>query len=246
VRAANAALSRLRHRLLACDDAVFEWRTRSRARGQAEPADLTVAQGVTAHGFTYVPTPAALIRWILRSIPLSPPRSTFIDLGSGKGRVVIAAANAGYRHVVGVEFAAELHAAARANLLRSRFSSDTVELVLGDAGRFGFPDEPMAVYLNNPFDEEVMASVIENLVASYAEQPRPIVVCYQQLARENPPHATRNIELLADVPFLTRLDRRPRSSYARFLLSPYAVAFFGSADVAGAEKDGAHTPASPP
>src|SRR5439155_6389857 len=114
-------------------------------------------------------------------IPLEP--FTLVDMGSGLGRVLLLASQRPFRRVIGVEFALELHEAAIENIRgfpKTRMICRDVTALLGDAAAFDFPPEPLVVYFNNPFSENVMAKVIENLANSYERQRRAIVVVYQQ------------------------------------------------------------------
>ena len=131
--------------------------------GWIEPADLTVPAGDVAEGFTYGGTQARLVRWCFSPLPPSRGSFTFVDMGSGKGRVLLYAAQAGFRRCLGVEFAEELHVVALANAEIAKESGLTIEPVLGDAAKFEFPEEPIVVYFNNPFSERVMEQVIANL-----------------------------------------------------------------------------------
>jgi len=227
-RALAALVGRARWHSHQIEDVLLERRLGIRSRGALEPTALTVKTGNPRDGFTYVPTPAVLLRWILGIAQVDRHEFTFIDLGSGKGRAVIAAIRAGYRRAVGVEFASELDSIARENMVRANADTGKVELVLIDASRYRFPDEPLVVYFNNPFNEQVMASVLTNLSESYVKHPRPIVAIYQQMRHEEPGHSTGNRELLTALPFLTRTDPRPGGLYSKFALTPFDVSVFTS------------------
>jgi predicted RNA methylase len=105
---------------------------------------------------------------------------TFIDLGSGKGRALLLAAEYPFQHILGVEVQAELHAVAEDNLARLRDSGCKIDAhsICLDAREFSFPPDPLIVYLFNPFPDYVLAAVIENLEASLARHPRPVYVIY--------------------------------------------------------------------
>lgn len=114
-------------------------------------------------------------------LEIAPADFTFVDLGSGKGRALFFAEQLGFRHIVGVEFARELHEAAEANVARYRAArpgcADFI-LVNGDATRYTFPNEPLVVYMYNPFSGKVMAEVATRVQASYDAHPRPLYVVY--------------------------------------------------------------------
>lgn len=89
---------------------------------------------------------------------------SFIDLGCGKGRTLMVASRRGFHRVIGVEFAKELVEIAKCNL--SRHQASDVIVSHGDAADFTFPGGDMVVYLYNPFSEEVLRKVLDNLCAT--------------------------------------------------------------------------------
>jgi SAM-dependent methyltransferase len=97
---------------------------------------------------------------------------TFIDIGSGKGRVLLMAAGYPFRSIIGVELLPELHEIARQNVQRE----PRIELVLGDARDFVFPNDPLIVFLFNPFPVWVLRNVIGSLHRSLRALPRPAIV----------------------------------------------------------------------
>lgn len=108
--------------------------------------------------------------------------STFVDLGSGKGRAVLIASLLPFFRVVGVEFSGDLVAIARENVRRFPHAAQrcgSIELLHLDAVDYVFPDTPLVLYLWNPFDRSVMERVVANLAASYRRNPgRRMVVMY--------------------------------------------------------------------
>jgi SAM-dependent methyltransferase len=204
----------------------FERRLGVDTAGSADVASLTIRAGDPTAGIPYGPAPLRLVRWVLRELQQDVRKRTFIDLGSGKGRVVLAAAAHGFRKSIGVEYAEELHLAALENARAARARGLVIESILGDAGSFRFPAEPLVVYFNNPFREPVMESVIANLTASYRFSPRPIALVYQQLRAEPPETRTRNLELLESVPFVTGRTLAPRRPIDRRLLADWLVRVF--------------------
>jgi predicted rRNA methylase YqxC with S4 and FtsJ domains len=61
------------------------------------------------YGNSYVPTPPKTFHRIMRSLDIGFRNFTFIDFGSGKGRVVMLALEYGFKKVVGVEYSVTLH-----------------------------------------------------------------------------------------------------------------------------------------
>jgi hypothetical protein len=107
---------------------------------------------------------------------------TFIDLGSGKGRVLLMASDYPFKRIIGVEFMPELHRVAEKNI--TGFASDRqqcrqIETVCMDARDFQFPLGPLVVYVFNPFSEATFAQVLENLSWSVEQNPRRVYVAYR-------------------------------------------------------------------
>lgn len=107
--------------------------------------------------------------------------ATFIDIGSGKGRVVLLAAMQRFREVVGVELSPQLHAIAARNVAcvaEAGALRSPVHLVNEDAAAFAIPDGPLVVYLYHPFREDVASELVAHVVASSVAAPRPVAIVY--------------------------------------------------------------------
>ncbi|HEY2361538.1 MAG TPA: class I SAM-dependent methyltransferase [Candidatus Angelobacter sp.] len=116
------------------------------------------------------------------AVPAGLQDFTFIDLGSGKGRVLLMASDYPFKGIMGVEFMPELHRAAEKNIAKyvsERQQCRQIESVCMDARDFNFPDGPLMVYLFNPFSESTFAGVLENLQRSMEQSPRPVYVAYR-------------------------------------------------------------------
>jgi glycosyltransferase involved in cell wall biosynthesis len=143
------------------------------------PADLE-ALGVAAKGrVRYEPsgwvTPRRVFRW------LAPDGDVLLDLGAGKGRVLLAAAQYPFRRVVGVEISEALIEVARRNVERSlpRLRCKEIQLVSADMAEYELPDDVTVVYLFNPVRGELFGRVIDRIVASYDRSPRPLRIVYR-------------------------------------------------------------------
>lgn len=135
----------------------------------------------------YQPTEPALFQEMLSALTVDLSKFTFIDLGSGKGRTLMMAANYPFQKIIGVELFPELHRIAQQNL--SNYSSPhqkcfSLESICADAREFHFPIEPTVLYLFNPLPEAGLATVISNLERSLREHPRPAIVIYHNPLHE--------------------------------------------------------------
>ena len=127
----------------------------------------------------YDPTQPKYIRWAFRNLPIDPAAYSFVDFGSGKGRVLIAAAERPFLRVVGVEYSRDLHEAAVANIGSAKRIKcrDTTSLCM-DAAEFSIPETPCVLYFYNPFRGETMDRVLSNIQASLTRAPRPLFLVY--------------------------------------------------------------------
>jgi hypothetical protein len=129
----------------------------------------------------YQPTEAALFHEMMQALPTDFDGFTFIDLGSGKGRTLLMAADYPFRRIVGVELLPELHHTACENL--RKYASQTqkcfaVETRCEDAREFEFPAEPTVLYLFNPLPEAGLAGTLQSLEKTLSVHPRKVFVLY--------------------------------------------------------------------
>lgn len=117
----------------------------------------------------------------MAALDIDSRRYTFVDLGAGKGRALILAAELPFQRLIGVEFAEELATIAEANFARLRASHPAmseVEIIRQDAGEFRLPITPTVLFLYNPFGARTMTKVARNAHASLAQNPRELLVLY--------------------------------------------------------------------
>jgi len=129
----------------------------------------------------YQPTEPALFHEMMSKLEIDFARFVFIDIGSGKGRALLMAADYPFRRIVGVELLPELHRIAQENIEKYKNTSQkcfAVESVCGDARDFVFPPEPMVIYLFNPLPETGLIKLLTKLEGSLDQNPRPVFVLY--------------------------------------------------------------------
>ena len=149
--------------------------------GIVMPWELSDGAAAPIDSNPYASLTSGEIRALLGAAPLVPGETTFVDVGSGKGRVLLVAQDFPFRKIIGVEWSGELIATARSNLARiaeGRDPDNRVEIMQQDAAEYSFPADPLVVFFFNPFGETTMARVVENLEHSLAAVPRPVFVIY--------------------------------------------------------------------
>jgi hypothetical protein len=80
--------------------------------GKEDLSDLTIADSKNAlHGHRPQPTPADHGHVIMRALPPPLEDSVFMDVGAGRGRMLLVASEYPFRRVIGIEFATLGHSA---------------------------------------------------------------------------------------------------------------------------------------
>jgi SAM-dependent methyltransferase len=143
-----------------------------------------VPAGLAAHAVHYeasaIPKLQQALGAIDRTLGARLPEFACLDVGSGKGLVVMLAARRRFREVVGVEMTPALHAIAERNAARfaaAHPDAAPMRFLLGDALAVPLPEGPLAVYLYNPFDATLLAPFAARLEQSVSTT-REIVVAY--------------------------------------------------------------------
>jgi len=129
----------------------------------------------------YQPTEPALFHKMLGSVVIDFRRFTFVDIGSGKGRVLLMASDYPFRRILGIELLPGLHQIAQENI--SKYKSDwqkcfAIESVCADAREFVLPTEPLVLYLFSPLPESGLVRFLANLERSLRDHPRPLLLIY--------------------------------------------------------------------
>jgi SAM-dependent methyltransferase len=128
----------------------------------------------------YVATDYETFERAMRHVDFRPNEDVFVDFGSGKGRIVLLAAQYPFRRVIGVEFAEALNAVARQNHQQTKHTlkCKDVKLIQADATQWSVPHDATVLFFFNPFDGAILAQVCANIQRSLAEAPRKITIIY--------------------------------------------------------------------
>lgn len=165
-------------------DSGFDARHGTDTGGHLTPGQLALPAERRRTATMYLPTMDGELQAMLAALPWSATerqQATFIDLGSGKGRVVLLAAMARFRAVVGVELSPILHRVAVRNLAVVRAARPPlapVLLVRGDATDLEPPAGPLITFLYHPFTEPIAEQVMDRLRSSLVAAPRPTAILY--------------------------------------------------------------------
>lgn len=181
------------------------------------PNALNLTGEHARHAHEYLASPTSVFRRMILSIPIDFRRFVFVDLGSGKGRILMMAAELPFQRVDGVELSRELHRTALKNIAAIAPRGLNIFLHNMDATDYEFSPEPFVIYLFHPFQETVVARVLENLQQSLRRAPREGYILYLN---------AKHRDLFDAADFLAPM---PRSIVARSIdrvISPWPVAFY--------------------
>lgn len=173
-------------------EALFDLRHGTDTGGRIPPGELDVSGAAVADAAEYAPTRWHLIHTLLRRLD-PPTASVFVDYGSGKGRVLLAASHYPFRRIVGVEYSEQLCAIARDNVAKYCTGEDgRIEVLAADAAGHTLRDDETVFFLFNPFHGTVMQTVLDNISRSLQRRPRRVWLVY------NNPRCAEMIEARGD------------------------------------------------
>jgi SAM-dependent methyltransferase len=141
--------------------------------GYLSPEELVTGQQNDAFNYGYSAIAPSVFReavrrWRETSVSASGrvEAYTFVDVGCGKGRALLLAAEIPFRKIIGVELNAGLARIAEQNVLRwsrTARSKAKIRVIQQDALKFRWPRPPLLIYLYNPFECSIVGKMAEKL-----------------------------------------------------------------------------------
>ena len=101
-----------------------------------------------------------------------------IDVGCGKGNAMMLLLEFPFSRVDGIEASPQVAKIARANFRTLAADASRYSIAVADAAEFAALDDYNYVYFYNPFPCPVMASFMQNLLASLDRAPRALTIVY--------------------------------------------------------------------
>jgi len=157
---------------------------------------------------SYEPSPWRTLRLVLRPDEVCTD-DVFIDVGAGKGRVVVEAAlHYHFRRVIGLELSPALATVARSNLSTTDgIDCPEVEIIVGDATQYRLPDDVTVVFLYNPFRGATFERFMARVGASLDRNPRSLRIVYRTPLEHERLLSTGRFQLVRQ-----HLPRRPTAA----------------------------------
>lgn len=137
-----------------------------------------------------------------------------LDVGSGKGRVLMLGALAGFRNMIGVEIDEGLHSSAMSNMETFNKRVPHADFVLHnvDIRDFDIPLGPMLCFANNPVGQPLFQQFVTKIAESLSAHPRMFVFVYLH-ANHTEAFSRRNWAEV-DSGLLDDSNRHPYSIYS--------------------------------
>ena len=187
----------------------FDRRHRVDTGGVLYPADLKSAHAhdIQSAGY-YATAPSlfhgAMARWseTLPGLGYRLCDYALVDMGCGKGRVVMLASEYGFREVAGVELNPALAAAAESNLrrwMRTPRACGEVRIMHGDALSVPVPEGPVVIYFFNSFEREMVELWLQRLAGLASARREPIDLIYVHPEFGEMVRRTPGIQVLAEI-----------------------------------------------
>ena len=142
---------------------------------------LTIDEGDRSKSSPYEALNYFILENLLENFcKLFPLEKSLIDVGSGKGRVMVAAAHYGFKNITGVDFAKELCRAAERNInkIKPQFPGTTFDIFCNDILNYPIKAVDKVFFLFNPFNKEIMEKFLEKIDRSVNEHRRTIYFIY--------------------------------------------------------------------
>ena len=172
-----------RHRKEALLNSVFDREHAIETAVEIPLGAVGVPQADVARGnAVYRPLTETVFRAALASVHFDPAKFTFVDIGSGKGKVMFMAADHAFRRIVGIEYAAGLHEVALRNIASYRSKTQickAIEAVHADVLEYTLPEGPLLLFIFNALAKQTMRGFLEKVDREAARDPkRPIALIY--------------------------------------------------------------------
>lgn len=169
-------LSTVQSGLSVIDDYVFDYRYKLETRAEVAINDLDISQEDKQHADKYKPTRARYFRKIMEKLDL-PRNGVFVDVGCGKGRILLLAAEQGFDQVVGLEISPGLCQIAERNVAtfkEAKPKTGSIKVVCTNILDYQMDGSETVFFLYSPFGYSVTERFLEMIRQSLKDHPRDL------------------------------------------------------------------------
>ncbi len=144
--------------------------------------ELDVSTKEKLYATEYLPTPYYIVKKTFSLVKTKLNNSTFIDFGSGAGRVMMFASLYDPKEITGVEFSEKLCNIASKNMQdyfsESKNTGVKWNIVCIDALKYEIKSTANFFFFYDPFDEKIMQHIMLRIKNSCEDYPRDIFIVY--------------------------------------------------------------------
>jgi hypothetical protein len=157
--------------------------------GKVRLHELEISSPNTAYGSPYEATSVDIFPRAMSRISIDHSTFDFIDLGSGKGRVLLMASAYPFRRIIGIEFSQELHRIAERNVLLFKRDQRKCSQIITrhqDASEYEIAGQRLVLYLFDPFKEPVLAQILTRIKRLSMSLPEfKLIIIYYEARCDN-------------------------------------------------------------
>ncbi len=131
---------------------------------------------LTSDSHCYMATTEQTFKRIIKDIPKEYFNKNFLDIGCGRGKVLILAKENGFKaKIIGIELSKKLVESCKENISKN-YKNIQVKNI--NALDYKISNNDGVFFFYNPFSEVVFNQVLNNIIESVIKEPRKILVVY--------------------------------------------------------------------
>ena len=141
---------------------------------------LTILEGDINKSSPYEAVSYYLLEKLLIAFRKFSDNTSIVDLGCGKGRVMVVAAHFGFISVTGIDFAKELCEQARSNMenVEKKFPDLKWNVICKNVLSYDITSNDSVFFMFNPFTKDILEKFLQKLEQSLIDTPRKIYFLY--------------------------------------------------------------------
>jgi hypothetical protein len=145
-----------------------------------ELKSLTITNGDKKKASRYEAVSFYMLEKLLHAFQKVSGLTSIVDLGSGKGRVLMVASHFGFTDITGIDFAEELCLQANMNMKKKEkeFPNISWRVINENVENYDIGSRDSVFFMFNPFTEVILKRFLEKLDHSCHEFPRSVYFLY--------------------------------------------------------------------
>lgn len=146
----------------------------------AELKNLTIISGDIKKGSRYEAVSFYMLEKLFAAFEKISGKTSIVDLGCGKGRMMIVAPHFRFNNLIGIDFAKEVCEQARANMerIQAQFPDLHWKILNENVEDYHISQDDSVFFMFNPFDESVLKNFLHKLNVSCNQYPRSTYFLY--------------------------------------------------------------------